>query len=249
MNLELWQMALLVGAGIIGGAINVIAGGGSIITVPAMIFLGVPGPVANGTNRIAILAQNITAISTFRRSGLSNVKLSMTLSACAVPGAVAGAWLGTRLTGEIFNTVLAGVMVLVLILMQTRPGSAPVQGGEPRNLLAGHIMMLAAGFWGGFIQIGMGFILMPILNRVMGLDLVTTNVYKVAIVAVYTAAALIVFAIGSDILWLTGAILAIGNSLGGYLGAKLTLKRGERLIRHVLIVAIVVMIVRLLFFN
>ena len=249
MNLELWQMALLVGAGIIGGAINVIAGGGSIITVPAMIFLGVPGPVANGTNRIAILAQNITAISTFRRSGLSNVRLSLTLSACAVPGAVAGAWLGTRLTGEIFNTVLAGVMVLVLILMQTRPGSAPVKGGEPRNLLAGHIMMLAAGFWGGFIQIGMGFILMPILNRVMGLDLVTTNVYKVAIVAVYTAAALIVFAVGSDILWLTGAILAIGNSLGGYLGAKLTLQRGERLIRHVLIVAIVVMIVRLLFFN
>jgi uncharacterized membrane protein YfcA len=108
--------------------------------------------------------------------------------------------------------------------------------------------MVFAGFWGGFIQIGVGFILMPILNRVMGLDLVSTNAHKCFIVAVYTLGALVVFSLQSEVLWLIGAVLAIGNSLGGYLGAKLTLTQGEGLIRKVLTLAIIGMVIKLLFF-
>lgn len=250
MVLEAWHIAALVGAGCIGGFINVMAGGGSIITVPVMIFLGVPGPIANGTNRIAILAQNITAVSTFFRSGVSHFRLSLSLAACAIPGAVAGALVGATLNPEVFNTVLAVVMVAVLILMQTGGAKAvTAESTPPKNLLYGHLLMIAAGFWGGFIQIGMGFILMPILNRVMGLDLVTTNVHKVFIVGLYTLAALLVFATTSEIMWLVGGILAVGNSLGGYLGAKMTLKRGDVLIKRVLLVAITAMIIKLLFFT
>lgn len=247
LSLEIWEIATLVAAGIAGGAINVMAGGGSILTVPVMIFLGVPGPLANGTNRVAILAQNLTAITTFRRQGFSHFKLSLSLAACAVPGAVLGAWFGASLSGETFNKLLSLVMIAVLILMQT--GNRKIEtDGEPRRLVLGHLLMAAAGFWGGFIQIGMGFIIMPILNRVMGLDLVTVNVHKVFIVAVYTTAALAVFAFTSEVLWLVGAILAVGNSIGGYLGAKLTIARGEKLIRRVLTVAIIAMVIRLLFF-
>ena len=88
------------------------SGGGSIITVPVMIFLGVPGPIANGTNRIAILAQNIAAISTFKRHGLYDFKLAFSLAACALPGALVGAWVGVNLSGERFNQVLAGHLVI-----------------------------------------------------------------------------------------------------------------------------------------
>lgn len=250
MHLELWQWLGLVAAGAAGGAINVMAGGGSIITVPAMIFLGVPGPVANGTNRVAILAQNLSAIRTFRRAGLSDIRLSLSLAACALPGAVAGAWFGTRLSGDMFNTLLAIIMVLVLVAMQTGGVKAHLNKGEkPRNLLLGHLLMVVAGFWGGFIQIGMGFILMPILNRVMGIDLITLNMHKVSIVAIYTTVALAVFAMGSEVLWFTGGVLAIGSALGGYVGAKLTINHGDRLIRRVMTGAIVVMIIKLLFFH
>ena len=75
MALEFWHFAALIAAGTIGGIINVMAGGGSIITVPLMILLGVPGPVANGTNRIAILAQNVTAVATFHHNGLTRFRL------------------------------------------------------------------------------------------------------------------------------------------------------------------------------
>jgi uncharacterized membrane protein YfcA len=95
----------------------------------------------------------------------------------------------------------------------------------------------------------MGFILLPILHRVMGLKLVTVNVLKTFITAGYTTVALIVFMINSDILWLVGGVLAIGNSLGGYLGAKLTISKGEVLIRRFMTVAITVLVVRLLFFD
>jgi uncharacterized protein len=249
MALEFWHFAALIAAGTIGGIINVMAGGGSIITVPLMILLGVPGPVANGTNRIAILAQNVTAVATFHHNGLTRFRLGMSLTACAIPGAALGAWVGSSLSGDVFNKILAVIMVLVLILMQTGSSNKNDHDTEPRNQVLGHMLMVGAGFWGGFIQIGMGFILLPILHRVMGLKLVTANVLKTFITAGYTTVALIVFMINSDILWLVGGVLAIGNSLGGYLGAKLTISKGEVLIRRFMTVAITVLVVRLLFFD
>lgn len=247
--MELWHYGALIAAGIVGGAINVMAGGGSVITVPVMVFLGVPGPIANGTNRIAILAQNVTAVGTFMRGGQTNFRLSITLTLCALPGALLGAWTGVQLSGAQFNMALALVMLGTLALMYRGSAASHTGGEQPKNMLWGHLLMVLAGFWGGFIQIGVGFILMPILNRVMGLDLVSTNAHKCFIVAVYTLGALAVFSVQSDILWLTGAVLAIGNSLGGYLGATLTLRNGEGLIRRVLALAIIGMVIKLLFFS
>src|SRR6056300_531641 len=101
MDLALWHYGVLIAAGTVGGIINVMAGGGSILTVPLMILLGVPGPVANGTNRIAILAQNLTATATFHHNGLTQWRLGFSLTACAVPGAAVGAWVGSSLRGEL----------------------------------------------------------------------------------------------------------------------------------------------------
>lgn len=248
MELALWEYAALIMAGTLGGIINVMAGGGSIITVPLMILLGVPGPIANGTNRIAILAQNLTAAATFHRNGLTQWRLGMTLMACSIPGAVVGAWVGSNLEGDVFNTVLALVMLAVLLLMQTGKRVDAASRDQPRHLIMGHVLMVFAGFWGGFIQIGMGFILLPIMHRVMGLSLVTVNVLKTFIASGYTAIALGVFMLNSEILWLVGGVLAIGNTLGGYLGAKLTIKKGDAMIRRFISVAILAIVVRLLFF-
>ncbi len=250
MALELWQVALLVAVGVAGGFLNVMAGGGSLLTVPVMVFLGIPGPVANGTNRIAILAQNITAVTTFARRGFSDFRLSLSLAACAIPGAVAGAMVGTRLEGVWFNRALALIMIAVMLIMHFDRGKreqSATHVPSRRQLWQGHALMVGAGFWGGFIQIGVGFILMPILNRVMGLDLVRTNMHKVFIIASYSIAALLVFASQLQLLWLVGLALALGNSIGGYLGAHFTITRGEGFIRLVLNFVLVVFIIKLLF--
>ncbi len=251
MDPQLWQAGLLVVVGIVAGFLNVLAGGGSLLTVPVMVFLGMPGPVANGTNRIAILAQNLSATMAFFKKGFSDFKLSLSLSACALPGAIAGALLGVQLHGLWFNRILALVMVGVMLVMYVdKSGTATSTEGEPTRaqLVRGHLMMVGAGFWGGFIQIGVGFILMPILNKVMGVDLVRTNMHKTFIIATYTIAALAVFASQVPIAWVAGAALAVGTSIGGYLGAHASVEKGENLIRHVLNIVLIGFIIKLLLF-
>jgi len=248
--MEIWQILLLALVGVVAGWLNVMAGGGSLLTVPVMLFMGVPGPVANGTNRIAILAQNVTAVNTFRRRGFADFRLSLSLAAAAAVGALGGASLGVRLEGEWFDRVVAFVMIGVMLLMATGQDRVKPVGGDakPKNLLLGHLLMVGAGFWGGFIQIGVGFILMPILHRVMGLDLVRVNMHKVFVVLVFTIVALAVFASQLELLWWTGIGLAVGNSVGGWLGAHTTVTHGEALIRRVLYLALSTFVIKLLFF-
>jgi hypothetical protein len=249
--MEVWQIILLGVLGVGAGWLNVMAGGGSLLTVPVMVFMGIPGPVANGTNRIGILLQNLSAVTAFRKKGYSDFKLSLSLAAVACVGASAGAMIGTRLEGEWFNRVLALVMIGVIIIMATDKKRPPVENGDegkPRNLVLGHALMLGAGLWGGFIQIGVGFVRMPILHRVMGLDLVRVNMHKVFIVLAYTLIALTVFASQVEILWSAGLALALGTMTGGWLGAHMTTSHGEVWIRRVLYLALTAMIIKLLIF-
>lgn len=251
ISLELWQGLGLFLIGILAGFVNVMAGGGSLLSVPVMVFMGMPGPVANGSNRIAILAQNLTATLTFFKKGYSDFRLSLTLSLCAIPGAIAGAYAGTRLEGIWFNRILALIMIGVMVVMTFRERGdqeAPGSGDKPRNLLAGHLMMVLVGCYGGFIQLGVGFIIMAILNRIMGLNLVLVNMHKTFIIMNYTLAALIVYAFRVDILWALGFCLAAGNSIGGWLGATYTISKGERAIKIVLNIILTIFIIKLIFF-
>lgn len=247
--MELWRLVLLFAAGVAAGWVNTLAGGGSILTVPIMVFLGLPGPVANGTNRIGIITQNIASVWGFFRKGYSDFRLSATLAACASAGAFFGANAGVRLEGVWFERTLAAVMIGILIIMATGFGQKAVASeSRPKNLVLGHLLFVGAGFWGGFIQIGVGFLMMPILNRVMGLDLVRTNMHKVFIALVFSAVALAVFAAQVKIEWGLGAAAGLGYALGGWLGANSAVSGGEALIRKVFYVALVAMAVKLLFF-
>jgi uncharacterized protein len=248
--MEIWQILILIVVGMLSGWLNVMAGGGSLLTVPVMLFMDIPAPVANGTNRIAILAQNITAVYTFFHKGFSDFRLSLSLSLMACLGAVGGAWVGVQIEGVWFNRLLAAVMIGVMILMAT--GSRLVHRAadeeQPRNLLLGHVLMIVAGFWGGMIQMGVGFILMPILHRIMGFGLVRVNMYKVFVVLSYTIVALAIFASKLQLMWWAGLGLALGNSIGGWYGAHTTIHKGEVWIRGVFFVTLTAFVIKLLFF-
>ncbi len=243
---ELLQLTLV---GVIAGWFNVVAGGGSMLTIPVMLFMGIPAPVANGTNRIGILMQDIVAVAAFRRKGFSDFKLSLSLALMASIGAIGGALLGVQLEGEVFTWFLVVVMIVTMLMMtiqKKKSRQTESAHGQPKRLLLGHILMIAAGFWGGLIQIGVGFILMPILHRVMDLDLVRVNMHKVFIVLIYTTVALLVFMANVQILWVAGAMLAVGTMIGGWLGAHYSIKFGDVWIRRVLFVTMLMFIAKLL---
>ncbi len=258
--MELWHYFLLAVLGVIAGTLNVLAGGGSLLTLPAMVFLGLDGAVANGTNRVAILAQNVTAVGGFRSLGFSEMKLSFSLALAALPGGICGALLGTLVRGELFNRVLGVVLIGVLIFMTVQrlrrakkrspdqSETKETQNSSPsrRQLVLGHLAMVIVGFYGGFIQAGVGFLLMAALHGVLGLNLVRVNMHKVFIVGFFTFAALIVFAARGQVLWIPGLSLAVGNSIGGWIGSRLSVLKGESWIRNALYVALFFMAIKLL---
>lgn len=255
--MEPWQYILLAAVGVVGGILNVLAGGGSLLMMPALVLLGVGGPVANGTSRVAVVAQNLAAITGFRRKGFSDFRLSLTLAACAIPGGVAGALAGVRLEGAWFNRTLAVIMIGVMVLMAVEKRSKPAGGPEAKDdspgsastagrTTAAHLLMIAVGFYGGFIQAGVGFLLMPVLHKVLGLDLVRTNMHKVFIVAGYMIPALIVYALNGKVFWTLGLVLAIGTSIGGWVGSHLAVKKGDPFIRLILNITLTALVVKLL---
>lgn len=252
MDLFWWHYVLLFLSGIAAGFMNVMAGGGSMLTVPVMVFLGLPGPIANGTNRIAIVAQSVTAVTTFFRKGFSDFKLSFTLALCAVPGSVLGALAGVRLQGVWFNRVLAVVLVFVMVMLWRKGRAASNTSGSPpsrQRLVAAHALMVGVGFFGGFIQIGVGFLLIGVLANVLNLDLVRVNMHKVFIAGCFNLAALVVYAVNVPLVWVLGLTLAAGNSIGGWFGAHTSINQGESAIKWVLNAVLVVFIVKLLFFS
>lgn len=239
-------LPLLVLAGCAAGFLNVMAGGGSLLTLPVLLLAGVPAPVANGTLRVSIVAQNLVALGTFRRHGFSELKEAVRLSLFACAGAVGGASVGVRISGPWFDRIVVLTMVVVTVLIMRRRKDAPAPALSRGRRWLGYAALVVAGAWGGFIQVGVGFLLMPALNRILGMDLVRVNMYKVVIILPYTIIALAIFAWQSEILWRAGLALAVGNSAGGWLGARLTVSRGEPLIRAVFLVAVAAMAVSLL---
>lgn len=229
--------------GLVAGFLNVMAGGGSLITLPLLIFLGMPVAVANGTNRFAILVQNVAAVGSFRSQGYSDVRTGVAFAVVTVPGAIAGAWFAVRVDETTFRALLASVLVLAVIglLVPARRGTTPGK----RARLGAFLAFFAIGFYGGFIQAGVGFLLMLVLYQLLGLDLVRTNMHKVLIVMVFSLPALAVFVVTRSVAWSTALALAAGNASGAVVATRVAVRGGERPVRIVVALALLLMAIRL----
>jgi uncharacterized membrane protein YfcA len=245
---ELLKILLLFGVGTIAGFMNVMAGGGSTITLPTLIFLGLDSSLANGTNRVALLIQNISGIISFKQEKYHGFKVSLQLAAFTLPGAIAGAVLATRISDELFQKILACVLIGIMVtILVPRPNQVIRAPGRDRaqNWLI-YPAMIAIGFYGGFIQAGVGFLFMAALYHLMKLDLVRVNMHKIFIIFVYTIPALLIFFLTHNVDLKFGLVLAVGNAFGAWWSAKFSVKKGEQFIRIILVVAILIMSLKLL---
>ena len=228
----------VVGAGLACGFINTLAGSGSLITLPLLIFLGLPANVANGTNRIAILFQNMVAVRGFYAQGLLDLKKSSPLLIPAVSGSLLGAMVAVDLDERMMRLVIACLMVVMLGVILVKPKRWLEGSVTSTSRLLQWLTLFGAGFYGGFIQAGVGIFLLATLVLACGFDLVRGNAVKVLIVLGFAPFALGVFVFNELVRWDIGVIMAIGNMGGAWLGTKLAAKGGAGLVRYVLIVAI-----------
>src|SRR5665648_568078 len=176
--------------------------------MPVLIFLGLPAAVANGTNRIALMVQNVVAVSNFRRKGFFYPKLGITLAIPAVFGSFLGARFAISIPEELFQKILAVIMVVVLVLILARPEKKFLKEIEGENLsttrfIVSMFVFFGVGVYGGFIQAGVGFIIISALALITGMSLVKINSLKLFIVLIYVSSSFIVFIIHGKVDWLS----------------------------------------------
>ena len=286
MNWLLYPLIIVVG--VVVGFINTVAGSGSLLSLPLLMFLGLDANVANGTNRIGILLQSTTAVISYKKNNVFawNDNFWFVIYP-AIAGALIGAFSASIVRTEIMELFIAGLLVFMLIILLISPKKwlrdQHDKTGESIKMLVllfnsilykseyqqklnefsrkrvfwiitrffvNIIIFFAIGLYGGFIQAGVGFFLLSGLVLSAGYNLVKANALKVLIVLFYTPFTLIVFAINNQIDYKLGLILGIGNIIGAYIAAKISVKKGNKFVRYFLILAIAVsaiaIIVRLL---
>ena len=249
---DILQYSLIIAIGIATGFLNTVAGGGSLITLPLLIFIGLPSVNANATSRVAILVQTLFAVRGFRSKGLQ-LPMPYTIYLCiaSIAGGVVGALLAIDIDDKLFNRILAAIMIMVVIIIALDRRSADIRFERltPTAKIIGTAGFVILGFYGGFIQAGIGFLIIAVLSLVNRFSLVKANFVKVFVILVYTLVVLFVFAAAGKIEWFIGVILAIGQGIGGWYASRWSVDKGDVWIRRILVVTVIGLAIKLWFFG
>lgn len=235
--MEWTDILITIGIGLIAGFINTLAGSGSLLTLPLLMFMGLPANVANGTNRIAILLQNVVGVSSFKQQKVFDFKEGIWLAIPAIIGSIIGAQLAVDLDAVLMKKFIAGLLVFMFFFILIKPERWIKQTEDIKNKpgIWQIIIFFFIGIYGGFIQAGVGFFLLAGLVVGAGFDLVKANAIKVFIVLMYTGFALAVFIINDQVSYLVGFVLAIGNMTGAFIATRLAVKKGSGFVRIILL--------------
>ncbi|HEY3429428.1 MAG TPA: sulfite exporter TauE/SafE family protein [Cyclobacteriaceae bacterium] len=248
MNYLEYLIIIVVGFG--AAFLNTVGGGGSLFSVPILTFMGLPITTANATSRVALLFQNIFAVGGFKSKGVELPwPYSLYLGIASLGGGLIGSLLASQVPDEVFKKIFVGVMIgaVVMIIYDPFKSKGEEELTAPRQWL-GAFLFFFIGIYGGFVQAGIGFLVIAVLSMVNNLSLVKSNYVKVFAAIVYTAVSVAVFAYEGKIVWATGFILAIGHALGGWYASRWSVDKGEVWIKRVMIVSVLAMAVKLWFF-
>ena len=240
------ELIVLASAGVVSGALNVVAGGGSFLILPLLLFFGLPSAIANGTNRVGVMTQNIGGLAGFERHHAIEWRWALTASIPAVIGALIGAWAALTIPDEAFRRVLSIAMVLITIwsLMNRQRAGGAVLKPATHPLVVGGFFLV--GLYGGFIQAGVGFLVLAITTAA-GMDLVRGNAVKLLSVFLLTVLSLAIFATAGHVDWPRGIALGIGNLIGSQFGVRLAVSKGHGWLQRVVTVTVIAFAIGLWF--
>jgi hypothetical protein len=236
--------------GIFSGFVNILAGGGSFLTIPILIFLGLPPTVANGTNRLGILLQSLVGAVKFKQYGVFPAKFALLVSIPAIIGSIIGSYLATIISDDVFKNYLAFFMVFITLITLLNPVGKLRQNDiklSKGKWIFSFVAFFFVGIYGGFIQAGVGFLILAAMI-VTGYDLVAGNAVKTFVILIFTVFALAIFIFQGKVDLYLGAILAAGNVIGAFAGTKVTVLKGNNFVRWFVVACVLVFAVKLVFF-
>jgi len=210
---------LLFIGGIAAGVINAIAGGGSTIVLPLLMLTGMDASTANGTNRIAVLFQSSSATRTFSKRGVIDPSSVRQTLLFVLPSAILGSWIASKMPTKQLGTIFGFCfLILGLTLLVPRPKQIRMPNFARDHM--GHICLIMIGFYGGFIQAGVGIPLLIALLHFQRLNFATANATKAICIVVYSTIVIFVFGSAAQVDWSKGVLLGIGGLVGGHAGAR-----------------------------
>ncbi|RLD50696.1 MAG: sulfite exporter TauE/SafE family protein [Bacteroidetes bacterium] len=236
--IEITELVLL---GIFVGFVNTLSGSGSLLTLPFLISLGLPANVANGTNRIAILLQNVVGVASFKKQKVFEFKEAVWLTIPAIIGAVIGASVAVKISDALMEKIIAGILVFMFLLLIFKPNMwlrEQAKDLKTKPTFIQFIVLFFVGIYGGFIQAGVGLFLLAGLVLGAGFDLVKANAVKGFIILLYTVFALSIFIYNDSVDYKIGLILAGGNMAGAFIASRFAVDWGPKFVRYVLLVVL-----------
>lgn len=239
-DITFFTISLLISMGFLAGIINTMAGGGSNLTIPALMVMGLPADIANATNRVSVLLQSFTAARGFSRHGKLDIPDLKKIVAVTLIGGLAGASLASYMPAAMLKPTLLIAMITMAGIILFKPSVvAPPEGTKALQISESPQsipMLFLAGFYGGFVQAGVGFILLAALAGSLRYDLVRSNALKIVCTAGFTLVALAIFVYNDQVLWVPGLILAAGSMLGAHLAVNITIKLSQTTLKWILFI-------------
>ena len=236
----IFYYVILVVTGLIAGVINTLAGGGSNLTVPALMMMGMPADVANATNRLGVGLQCVVGVRGFKRHDKLDLSDAWPIVGMTLGGGLVGALAASFLPNTYLKPVLLGAMVTMALIILIRPSIVMPEEGEPAQRLSNRPkakwILFVAGIYGGFVQAGVGFMLIAAIAGSLRYDLVRTNALKMLCTIGFTFVALTVFIVRGQIEWVPGLVLACGTMIGAHFAVKLAIKVSQKTLKWFLFV-------------
>ena len=220
-------LAVLAAAGVLATIFNVIAGGGGMIVLPALMALGLPADVANGTYRLGVVTQSIAGTAAFKREGKLETGSVVPILIPTTVGAAAGALLATWVPRDQLKPIMLVTMIVMAALIVFRKQTLIPPGGPsltPTEAPRSYVGLFLAGVYGGFIQAGVGFLLLGVLVGTLRHDLIRANALKLVVTLAFGMVALGIFAWAGLVSWTPAVVLAAASIVGARLGVRLILK-------------------------
>lgn len=234
-----WFISLLLFTGLIAGVINVLAGGGSNLTLPALMVMGMPADVANATNRVGVLLQSLVGLRGFHASGRLDRDDSVQILIPMLLGGGVGAVAASFLPNTLLKPALLITMITLSVIMLVKPAIIiPGPDEKPHRIRDKPLAwwgMFATGIYGGFVQAGVGFLLVAAVAGALRYDLVRATGYKLLCTAAFTVIALIVFISRGQVAWMPGLVLAVGTMAGAQIGVRLALNISQNAMKWFLL--------------
>lgn len=251
MDLELYQYVIIIVGSFLAGVINTLAGNGSAITLSILTeVIGLPGNIANGSNRVGVTSQGFVSSYAFHKNGKLDIARNKQLIIFITIGAIIGVYVATIVSNEVFKEVFKYLLLVMLFVVLVNPKRwlIETQVDHTIPIWMSIPLYLAIGFYGGFIQMGMGIIFLAVLVLVVKQNIIEANAIKAFTVFFYTVFVLAYFHYKGMVDWRAGSLLAVGQTLGGYLTANYASRyKGAEVWAYRLLIVIIVLVILKMF--